>query len=64
MRSKRHTVPDDIHEAVQAREDAKRQLRKVRAQAPFVARLVGGLVERRDENHFIELLNMHARRQQ
>lgn len=55
------TVPNDIHEARAIRDENQKDLRQVKAQAPFVLRLTDGLRARGPQNHYIELLHMKAR---
>ena len=54
-------VPDDIAEARRMREVATAELRNAHKQSTFVARISEGLINRRDENHYIELLYQKAR---
>lgn len=49
---KRTPVAGDILEAQKIRAEAEQDMRHLRAQAPYVARLTSRLVERRELNHF------------
>lgn len=54
-------IPDDVAEAIALRKTSTAEIAKLEAMAPFVARLTSGLIDRRDRNHYIELLYQHAR---
>lgn len=51
-RKRTSQVPADVGEARALREHATSEMRALKAQAPYIDRLVGTLVERRKQNHF------------
>lgn len=57
-RRKKITPVQDVDQARALRERATRELEVLHAQAPYVNRLVGTLVERRKVNHFGEQLEV------
>ena len=51
-------IQDDIGEAQKIRKEATRDLAKVIRQAPYVSRLTASLIERREQNHFGEQIQI------
>ena len=56
-------VPDDIEEARALRGANSAELAVVKAQEPIIFRLANALIERRGENHYIELLYSYTEKQ-
>ena len=53
MWGRKKTVREtDVHEALEIREDARKDLAELKAQSPYVSRLSARLIERRALNHF------------
>ena len=55
-------IPDDIGEAVAAREETHEQLAALRKQAPFIRMMTDAMIDRSGKNHYMETLYQHVPR--